>query len=164
MIYCALHHIYLSIPKNKMGAISSIDMVLPPHVHLCIPEQNITTEDNRIELLEDKLKEHNLFITKTQTTHSANEMQDVINKSSMMIIFLTPETHHSYFQAREIDYAKQEYRKIFYILLDVKFVPQNKTHWINAFIENDDWIQYDKHTNIDTITTRCVNIFTPLPV
>lgn len=142
-----------------MGATSSMDMVLPHRVHLCIPDKTITIKYNMIELLENKLKEHNLFITKTQPTYSVTEMQDVLNKSSMIIIFLTTQTPNSYFQAREIDYAKQEYRKVFYILLDVKYVPHNKTHWVNTFIGNDDWVQCDKNTCIDDVAIECVNYF-----
>ena len=141
-----------------MGAVSSIDMVLPSRVHLCIPEEDMT-EYKIIKLLEEKLTENQLIITKTFPTHSAKEMQEVLKKSYIIIIFLTPKTPHSYFQAREIDYAKQEYRKIFYILLDVKY-SQNKDDWIRTFIGQDEWIQYDKSTSVDTVTTRCLNIFT----
>lgn len=139
-----------------MGAVSSIDMVLPPRVHLCIPEKDMT-EYKQIQLLEEKLTENQLIITKTQT-HSVKEMQDIINGSVMTIIFLTNQTPRSYFQAREIDYAKQEYRKIFYILLDVKY--SQKDDWIRTFIGQDEWIHYDKTIDIDTVTYCCMNAFT----
>jgi hypothetical protein len=141
-----------------MGAVSSIDMVLPSRVHLCISEED-TTEYKIIKLLEEKLMENQLIITKTQSTHSVTEMQDILNKSSMMIIFITNQTPRSYFQAREIDYAKQGYRKIFYILLDVKY-SQNKDDWVRNFIGQDEWIQYDKTIDIDTVTYGCMNAFT----
>jgi hypothetical protein len=142
-----------------MGAMASIDMVLPPRIHLCMPEKDTTGYTNsQIQLLEEKLKDNWVCITKTITTHSIKEMQNTINSSAMIIVFLTSQTPCSYFQAREIDYAKQGYRKIFYILLDVKY-SQTKNDWIRNFIGQDEWVQYDKNTWIDSVAAECVKLF-----
>ena len=110
-----------------MGATSSTIH----RVHLCIPEN--ASEYTIIQNLEDALTEKNISVTKTAT------------KNAYIVVFLSKETPRSYNQAKEIDYAKNEQNKIFYILLDVKY----DQRWVNEFIGEDGWME--DNIDVDTI-------------
>lgn len=117
-----------------MGATSSTIH----RVHLSIPEN--ATEYTIIKNMEDELTGKNISITKT--------FSDSILKNASIIVFLSNETPRSYNQAKEIDYAKNEQNKIFYILLDVKY---NQNKWVTDFIGEDGWMEYDNSIDINTI-------------
>ena len=117
-----------------MGATSSTIH----RVHLSIPEN--ATEYTIIKNMEDELTGKNISITKT--------FSDSILKNASIIVFLSNETPRSYNQAKELDYAKNEQNKIFYILLDVKY---NQNKWVTDFIGEDGWMEYDNSIDINTI-------------
>jgi len=138
-----------------MGASSSIDMVLPIHVHLCIPIKDLngkTIKNKCIESIQTYLTEQNISTTNTHVNSKKTETEThvLLKNASMVIVFLSEETPRSFLQAQEIDYVKKEYRKVFYILLDVKY---NKDQWIRDFIDKDEWLEYDANSNIEKMTT-----------
>jgi hypothetical protein len=135
-----------------MGASSSIDMVLPTHIHLCIPVRAI--KNKCIESIQTYLTEQNISTTNTHMNSKETETHVLLKNASMVIIFLSEETPKSFLQAQEIDFVKKEYRKVFYILLDVKY---NQKQWIRDFIGKDEWLEYDNNSNIEKMTTKIMD-------
>ena len=140
-----------------MGASSSIDMVLPTHIHLCIPIKYIngkTIKNKCIKSIQTYLSEQNISTTNTNVNITEIETHLLLKNTSMVIVFLSEETPRSFLQAQEIDYVKKEYRKVFYILLDVKY---NQYQWIRDFIGKDEWLEYDSNSNIEKMMNKIMD-------
>lgn len=127
-----------------MGAASSVDMLLPPHIHISFPVKG-NNYGNLIRNIKVRLETIGFIVTITDSTLERETMYDILDKAHAIIMCSCETSVSCITQILEYNYLYDKHKKMYNVIID----PYDHifTDSIKGFFKND----YISVKNIDDI-------------
>ena len=129
----------------RMGASSSVDMLIPPHIHISVPV-NRESYKNIIVNIQKRLQDIGFIVTLTDDSIDTQAIYTTLRNAHAVIMCNCTNTTSCSTQAIEYSYLVDNYKKTYQVIID----PYNHT-----FLENIQRILGDEAisvANIDDIS------------